>query len=187
MQLRSASAKPIWLPNERPPDFLLRQFPTRLLYDLDMSEKDEKNRHIFKAHESARLNALNGLPLARWWQRLLGYAIDLFIAIVIWIPIEVLWRRYVLQEHNIDLKWDFHEKGNLVVMLLYWATANYLGNGGPQVNGWLVHALFRSPASAWVFGSPSSVCSAMALRSLKGAWASRNSSGIRTACARKIV
>ena len=101
-----------------------------------MSEKDEKNRHIFKAHESARLNALNGLPLARWWQRLLGYAIDLFIAIVIWIPIEVLWRRYVLQERNMDLKWDFHEKGNLVV------------TGGRRANGWLGHALFRLPASA---------------------------------------
>jgi uncharacterized RDD family membrane protein YckC len=94
-----------------------------------MSEKDEKSRRTFSAQESARLNALNGLPLARWWQRLLGYTIDLFIAIVIWFPIEVLWRLFVLHEHNVDLKWDFHEKGNLVVMLFYWATANYLGNG----------------------------------------------------------
>jgi uncharacterized RDD family membrane protein YckC len=94
-----------------------------------MSEKDEKSRRTFSAHESSRLNALNGLPLARWWQRLLGYTIDLFIAIVIWFPIELLWRLFVLHEHNMDLKWDFHEKGNLVVMLLYWATANYLGNG----------------------------------------------------------
>jgi uncharacterized RDD family membrane protein YckC len=94
-----------------------------------MSGRDEKKSYIFKAHESPRLHALNGLPLARWWQRLLGYAIDVFIAVVIWIPIEFLWSRYVLQEQNIDLKWDFHEKGNLVVMVLYWATANYLGNG----------------------------------------------------------
>jgi uncharacterized RDD family membrane protein YckC len=94
-----------------------------------MSGRDEKKSYIFKAHESPRLHALNGLPLARWWQRLLGYAIDVFIAVVIWIPIDFLWRRYVLQEQNIDLKWDFHEKGNLVVMVLYWATANYLGNG----------------------------------------------------------
>jgi len=94
-----------------------------------MSERDQKNGHSFRAHESARLNALNGLPLARWWQRLLGYVIELFIAVVIWIPIEVLWGRYVLQEHNMDLRWDFHEKGNIIVMLLYWVTANYLGNG----------------------------------------------------------
>jgi uncharacterized RDD family membrane protein YckC len=94
-----------------------------------MSGRDEKKSYTFKAHESPRLHALNGLPLARWWQRLLGYAIDFFIAVVIWIPIEFLWRHYVLQEQNIDLKWDFHEKGNLVVMVLYWATANYLGNG----------------------------------------------------------
>jgi uncharacterized RDD family membrane protein YckC len=107
----------------------LREFPARVLYDLDMSEKGQKIRRTFRAHESARLHALNGLPLARWWQRLLGYAIDLFIAVVIWIPIEFLWRRYVMHEQNIDLKWDFHEIGNIVVMLLYWATANYLGNG----------------------------------------------------------
>jgi hypothetical protein len=94
-----------------------------------MSQKDQKNGRSFRVHESPRLNALNGLPLARWWQRLLGYAIDLFIAVVIWIPIEFLWRRYMLHEQNIDLKWDFHEMGNIVVMLLYWATANYVGNG----------------------------------------------------------
>lgn len=94
-----------------------------------MNERDGKDRNIFRAHDNARLNALNGVPLARWWQRLLGYAIDLFIAIVIWVPIEFLWRVYVLHEQHIDLKWDFHEKGNLVVMVLYWSAANYLGNG----------------------------------------------------------
>jgi len=94
-----------------------------------MSQRVQNNRRSFRAHESARLHALNGLPPSSQGQRLLGYTIDLFIAIVIWVPIEVLWRRFVLHEQNIDLKWDFHEKGNIVVMLLYWATANYLGNG----------------------------------------------------------
>jgi len=31
-----------------------------------------------------------------------------------------------IRYRKIDLRWDFHEKGNLVVMLLYWATANWL-------------------------------------------------------------
>lgn len=69
------------------------------------------------------------MPLAAWWQRVLGYAVDLLIAIVIWFPAEALWRRYVFHETQIDLKWDFHEKGNLIVMVLYWAAANYFGNG----------------------------------------------------------
>jgi hypothetical protein len=35
----------------------------------------------------------------------------------------------LLHEQNIELKWDFHEAGNIVVMLLYLGLANYLGNG----------------------------------------------------------
>ena len=44
-------------------------------------------------------------------------------------PLEIAWRRYVNHEINIVLKWDFHEVGNLVVMLLYYGLANYFGNG----------------------------------------------------------
>jgi uncharacterized RDD family membrane protein YckC len=99
-------------------------------YSVDlMMETLEKGKRRFEAHGGARLHALNGVPLAAYWQRALGYFIDLIIAIVIWFPIEVLWRRYVLHEHKIEVKWDFHEAGNLLVMVLYWGVANYLGNG----------------------------------------------------------
>ena len=36
---------------------------------------------LFHAHPDARAAALNGLPLATYWQRLLGYAVDLLIAV----------------------------------------------------------------------------------------------------------
>jgi uncharacterized RDD family membrane protein YckC len=87
------------------------------------------NTRYFHAHESARVDELDGLPLAAFWQRVLGYAIDLFLAVLVWFPLEFAWRRYVLHEVDIALKWDFHEAGNLVVMLLYYGLANYLGNG----------------------------------------------------------
>jgi len=83
----------------------------------------------FHAHESARFDALDGLPLATFWQRALGYGINLILAVLVWAPLEFAWRRYVNHEINIALKWDFHEVGNLVVMLLYYGLANYLGNG----------------------------------------------------------
>jgi uncharacterized RDD family membrane protein YckC len=35
----------------------------------------------------------------------------------------------VLHEHDIHLTWDFHEVGNILVMLLYWGLFNYFGNG----------------------------------------------------------
>ncbi len=88
-----------------------------------------KHRRLFHMHETARQQTLEGLPLATIGQRFLGYAVDLFLALVLWIPLEFCWRRYVLHESHIDLKWDFHEVGNVVVMLLYWATSNYFGNG----------------------------------------------------------
>ena len=28
-----------------------------------------------------------------------------------------------------EMKWDFHEAGNIVVAILYWGSASYLGNG----------------------------------------------------------
>jgi len=94
-----------------------------------MSEKQKKERRRFQAHESARLKSLNGLPLAFFWQRWLGHWIDLVLVIVFWAPLEFLWRHFAVHEKDIFLKWDYHEPGNILVMLLYWGLFNYFGNG----------------------------------------------------------
>jgi hypothetical protein len=83
----------------------------------------------FLLEESDRTRDLIGLPLATFWQRLLGYLVDLLLAIVVWSPLEFAWRRFLLHEEHISLVWNFHEKGNVAVMLLYWGLGNYLGNG----------------------------------------------------------
>lgn len=54
---------------------------------------------------------------------------DLMIAVVIWFPLEFAWRYFLLHETSIHVVWDFHEAGNLIVMVLYWGIANYFGNG----------------------------------------------------------
>ena len=94
-----------------------------------MSEKPKKERRRFQAHESARMEALNGLPLAYFWQRWLGHWIDLVFVIVLWGPSEVAWRRFLLHQENIHISFDYHEPGNIIVMLLYWGLFNYFGNG----------------------------------------------------------
>ena len=94
-----------------------------------MTEKLAKPRRRFHAHESPRQTALDGRLLATFGQRVLGYVVDLMIAVIIWFPLEAGWRRFLLHEDNITIKWDFHEVGNLVVMVLYWGLANYFGNG----------------------------------------------------------
>lgn len=83
----------------------------------------------FEVHATTRQEALEGLPLAFFWQRLLGYLLDLVIAVMLWAPSEYAWRKYVLREHDFHLVWDFHEKGNLIAMLLYYGLVNYFGNG----------------------------------------------------------
>lgn len=86
------------------------------------------SRH-FHAHESARLRDLEGLPLATFPQRLLGYAIDLILAVLLWAPAEACWRIFFLHQRDVHLAWDFHELGNVVVLVLYYGLANYFGNG----------------------------------------------------------
>jgi len=89
----------------------------------------EKAIRRFHAHETARMDELNGLPLAAFWQRLLGYFVDLLIAVAIWAPLEFACRSLLLHETNIHIVWDFHELGNVVVMILYWGFALYFSNG----------------------------------------------------------
>jgi uncharacterized RDD family membrane protein YckC len=94
-----------------------------------MSEMPKNEKHKFYAHEGLRMVELNGLPLAAFWQRALGYWIDMVVALAIWGPLEYAAKRLVLHQESIDLRWDFHEAGNVVVMLLYWGLCNYFGNG----------------------------------------------------------
>jgi uncharacterized RDD family membrane protein YckC len=94
-----------------------------------MNPQSKKAGRRFHAHVGRRVGSLEGIPLAAFWQRLLGYSIDLLIAVIIWFPLEYLWRRFLLHETDIHIAWDFHEAGNIVVMVLYWGLSNYFGNG----------------------------------------------------------
>jgi len=96
---------------------------------MPMNHRVKKTRRRFHAHANARADSLNGLLLATFWQRLLAYFLDLLIAVVLWAPLEYSWRHFLLRETDIHAVWDFHEPGNIVVMVLYWGLANYFGNG----------------------------------------------------------
>jgi uncharacterized RDD family membrane protein YckC len=117
-----------------------------------VSELVKSSQRRFEAHESARTQALAGLPLATFWQRLAGYFVDVLLAVVVWFPLEFAWRHYVRHESNMNMVWDFHEKGNLIVMLLYWGVGNYYGNGqtpGKWVSRTRVLSLTSERMGAW--------------------------------------
>jgi uncharacterized RDD family membrane protein YckC len=94
-----------------------------------MNQPLKKTGRRFHSHAGQRADSLNGLLLATFWQRLLGYSVDLLIAVILWFPLEFSWRYFLLHETNIHIVWDFHEAGNILVMVLYWGLANYFGNG----------------------------------------------------------
>jgi lipid-A-disaccharide synthase len=93
------------------------------------SGEKTKMRRSFQAHGTARTEALIGMPLAAPWQRFMGFYIDLLFAVILWGPLEYGWQLLVLHETKIHVVWDFHEMGNVIVMLLYWGLLNYFGNG----------------------------------------------------------
>ena len=94
-----------------------------------MSRPSSLARRTFSSHDNPRVNTLEGLPLATFWQRALGYWIDVLFAVVLWAPAEFGWRRFVLHEQNFNLTWDFHEAGNVIIALIYFGLGNYWGNG----------------------------------------------------------
>jgi len=52
-------------------------------------------RSYFRGHEANRFDALNGLPLAGFWQRGLGLAIDLVAGTAGWVGLEMIGARLV--------------------------------------------------------------------------------------------
>jgi uncharacterized RDD family membrane protein YckC len=94
---------------------------------VNLTSKQEKRR--FHSHAGSRADSLNGLLLATYWQRVSGYFADLLLAVILWFPLEFAWRYFFLHEKKIAVVWDFHEPGNIAVMILYWGLANYFGNG----------------------------------------------------------
>jgi uncharacterized RDD family membrane protein YckC len=94
-----------------------------------MTQQLKKVRRRFHPHAGKRADSLDGFLLATFWQRLLGYCVDLLVAVIIWFPLDFSWRHFLLHETNIHIVWDFHEAGNIAVMVLYWGLANYFANG----------------------------------------------------------
>ena len=111
-----------------------------------MTQQLKNQRRRFHPHAGARVHSLDGFLLATFWQRLLGYCVDLVVAVAIWFPLEFSWRHFLLHEKDMRIVWDFHEAGNIVVMVLYWGLANYFGNG-QTIGKWVARTRVLSVTS----------------------------------------
>ena len=98
----------------------------------------------FHAHETAREEELEGLPLAGFGRRVLGYWIDMVIMLPLTLLITVLWTRYGVVNH--EWKWhsgtvrvagpESNEWVFIVAGLFCIALVNYLSNG-KSVGKWI--------------------------------------------------
>jgi uncharacterized RDD family membrane protein YckC len=103
-----------------------------------------QSKQHFHAHETARVDALDGLPLARFWQRALGFAVDLVLMLCVWAPVVLGWQ-YFSSHHlgghtNLKLNWNVEDEGN------------YLGNGqtpGKWVARTRIVSLTHGRMGAW--------------------------------------
>lgn len=156
---------------------------------MSTATKGTSRRHgrFFHAHDSDRLDALEGLPLATFGQRALGYFTDVFIAILIWVPLESLWRRYLLHQSDIELRWDFHEVGNVIVLVLYWAAFHYFANGRTPGKMLARMRIVSLTGERLGYGNQLSALWDTEQPSSKAGLASCNFSGTRTGCAPRIV
>jgi uncharacterized RDD family membrane protein YckC len=83
----------------------------------------------YRARETAREDAIDGVPLATFSRRAAGFAIDFLLVSMLRKPIEFLWENYVPHD------WERHTLINLVhvldliVLVLYFCVALYIGNG----------------------------------------------------------
>jgi uncharacterized RDD family membrane protein YckC len=94
--------------------------------------KARKNR-FFDPHDTARAEALAGIPLASFGQRFAAYAIDFFFVLVTYIPVEIA-RQYVLlsvrhQKLDIHIEFDYHQPGNIIWLVLYFGLIVWKTNG----------------------------------------------------------
>jgi uncharacterized RDD family membrane protein YckC len=93
----------------------------------------KKRNSTFQPHEAARAAALAGLPLASFGERAAAFAIDFFLVLITYVPVELARQYLVLSLHHqkLDLhaEFNFHEVGNLVWLVLYFGLIVWKTNG----------------------------------------------------------
>jgi len=117
--------------------------------------RDKRNR-TFEPHGMSRAKALAGVPLASFGQRAAAFAIDFFLVLVTYIPVELA-RQYLIlswrhQKLDIHVKFDFHEVGNVIWLVLYFGLIIWKTNGltlGKRLLRIRVVSLESSQISLW--------------------------------------
>jgi uncharacterized RDD family membrane protein YckC len=110
----------------------------------------------YNGHETTRMHALDGSPLASFTQRAIAFVIDFLLAFVLFLAVIIpggrLASRFGLLHEDVNLEFDFHHWYSLVFLVAYFALANYIGNGktpGKWITGIRAVSLVHDHLSLW--------------------------------------
>ena len=95
----------------------------------DVSKRESRQRRRFHAHETARADSLDHRLLATFGQRAVAFGVDLFVATLLFSPLEFLWQRFVERRENILIALNLHEWRSLIVIVLYFGLCTFFWNG----------------------------------------------------------
>jgi len=118
-------------------------------------EKQKQARNVYIPHARERIEQLAGSPLAPFWARACAFWMDLLVVLIAYIPLMVLieWLRSGRDPNaHIEIRWDFHEPGNIVFALLYFGLTLYFANGytlGKRVFRIRVVSLVHERVTLW--------------------------------------
>jgi len=83
----------------------------------------------YRAHETARADELEGLRLASFLQRAVGFCVDFFLVHQFRKPVEFLWRNYMPHEWERHTQADLSHVRELMVLVIYFSLTLYFSNG----------------------------------------------------------
>lgn len=111
----------------------------------------------YKAHQTARMQELEGLELASFWQRAIVFAIDFVFAgalflVLFLLAVKVL-PRTIWGEHDVHIELDFfHNWYSVVYLVAFFSLFTDFGNGrtpGKRIMGIRVVSLVHHRLSLW--------------------------------------
>jgi uncharacterized RDD family membrane protein YckC len=106
----------------------------------------------YHAHETARQDALNGIRLAGFTRRAVGFGIDFVLVSALRKPALYLWQNYVPHDWERHTLLDLFHIVSAIVLVIYFSLALYIGNGqtiGKRIMGTRVMSLTHSRMTFW--------------------------------------
>lgn len=106
----------------------------------------------YHAHETARQDEVDGIRLAGFTRRAIGFGIDFVLVSILRKPTLFLWQTYVPHDWERHTYLDLFQIVSAVVLVIYFSLALYIGNGqtiGKRIMGTRVISLTHSRMTLW--------------------------------------